>query len=519
MDENRRKMPFNKTIQFLTKLAVFATPIGLFIVFFMPRAGGQAVWVAIYALVLGLLSISFGCYQVGVYRLRTLVWSFCAALFFTNAVAVLQIWLIFNRLMLTRMTLLLLAQCAATMVMYILANAVYFAISPPRRMLAVCRGTRGEIKMIRRFAENRDRFILTEILSSSMGETVIKQAIDNVPAVLLGEIDKQLRDSLTSYCFENNKRLFVVPNMEDVMMHEAHLTQIGDSMVFMCKNRGMTYEQAVVKRALDLVASAVGMVLLSPILILTAILVKTTSAGPVFYKQTRVTKDGREFTLYKFRSMVKDAEKDGKPVLSCSNDARVTPVGRIIRRLRIDELPQLYNILIGDMSLVGPRPERPEIMAQFIANMPSFSYRLKVKAGLTGYAQVFGRYNTPFEDKVKMDVYYIAHYSLTLDLQLILSTVRILFMKDSTQGVDENEPPVPIAFPGAGRIDIVHRQQALRRGQSSLRTRAGVRAKASREPYVYSISEKRPTSIRRHQRAVIQEARHLYSNGDVPHQV
>ncbi len=503
MDENRRKTPFHKTIMFVTKMAVFSVPIWFFIAFLMPKGGGQAVWCAIYALVLGLLSVSFGCYQIGVYRLRTMLWSFCAALFFTNAVAVLQIWLIFDVLMPGRFALLWLVQCVASMGMYVFANAVYFSISPPRRLLAICHGTRAEIKMIQRFAENKQRFVLSEILSSSMGETAIKNAIDGVPAVLLGDIDKQLRDGLTSYCFENNKRLFIVPNLQDVLLHEAHLTQISDSMVFMCKNRGMTSEQAIVKRTLDIFTSAFGLIVLSPLLILTALMIKCTSKGSIFYRQTRVTKDGIEFTLYKFRSMVKDAEKDGKAVLACRHDERITPVGRVIRRLRIDELPQLWNILKGDMSVVGPRPERPEIMDQFIDNMPSFRYRLKVKAGLTGYAQVFGRYNTPFEEKVKMDVYYIAHYSLMLDMQLILSTARILFMRDSTQGIEEVIPPT------------VPQPTGKRRRYSRIKTNTQAGAKTTPDSMVYATSGRHAQNSRRHNKILLEQAYDAYDSDDI----
>ncbi len=457
------------------------------------------MWCAIYALVLGLLSVSFGCYQIGVYRLRTLLWSFCAAMFFANLVAALQIWLIYDILLIWRFILLWTIQCLASSVVYVFANAVYFSISPPRRLLAICCGTQSEIKMIQRFAQDRQRFVLSEIISVSMGEDAIKAAIDTVPAVLLGDIDKQLRDRLTDYCFENNKRLLVIPDLQDVMMHEAHLTQISDSMVFMCKNRGMTYEQTVIKRVSDILLSTFGLLILSPFLLITALLIKLTSEGPVLYRQKRITKDGREFTLFKFRSMVRDAEKDGKAILAIQNDARITSIGKIIRRLRIDELPQLWNILKGDMSVVGPRPERPEIMERYIDSMPAFRYRLKVKAGLTGYAQVFGRYNTPFEEKVKMDVYYIARYSLLLDMQLILSTIRILFMKDSTQGFEEDDTPA------------IKQEQQQRRCMNP-RIRSAANANAPNGPAAYTIVGRRTSTVRRRQKTFLDGLNKTYRN-------
>lgn len=178
--------------------------------------------------------------------------------------------------------------------------------------------------------------------------------------------------------------------------------------------------------------------ILSPIFLITAIAIKVTDNGPVFYKQIRLTKDGKEFGILKFRSMRVDAEKDGVARLSSGeNDDRITPVGKIIRACRVDELPQLINILKGDLSIVGPRPERPEIAAQYCEEMPEFSLRLQAKAGLTGYAQVYGKYNTTPYDKLTMDLMYIAHPSIVEDLKIMFATVKILFMPESTEGVAE----------------------------------------------------------------------------------
>ena len=167
----------------------------------------------------------------------------------------------------------------------------------------------------------------------------------------------------------------------------------------------------------------------------TALAIKLQDGGPAVYKQKRLTIEGRKFYVYKFRSMRVDAEKDGVARLACDGDSRVTPVGQFIRKVRLDELPQLFNILKGDMSIVGPRPERPEIARQYEAEIPEFRYRLRVKAGLTGYAQIFGKYNTTPYDKLKLDLHYIQNYSLMLDVKLIIQTVKILFMRESTEGI------------------------------------------------------------------------------------
>lgn len=199
-------------------------------------------------------------------------------------------------------------------------------------------------------------------------------------------------------------------------------------------------EYLFVKRLLDIVISAIALVILSPIFLVTAIAIKATDHGPVFYKQIRLTKDGKKFGILKFRSMRVDAEKDGVARLSSGeNDDRITPVGKIIRACRVDELPQLINILKGDLSIVGPRPERPEIAAQYCEEMPEFSLRLQAKAGLTGYAQVYGKYNTTPYDKLTMDLMYIAHPSIVEDLKIMFATVKILFMPESTEGVSEGQ--------------------------------------------------------------------------------
>ena len=190
----------------------------------------------------------------------------------------------------------------------------------------------------------------------------------------------------------------------------------------------------------DIVLSLIALVLFSPIMLATAICIKAEDHGPIIYKQRRLTKDGKEFDIYKFRSMRTDAEKDGIARLSSGDeDDRITKVGHFIRRVRIDEMPQLYNILKGDLAIVGPRAERPELAAEYEKELPEFGLRLQVKAGLTGYAQVYGKYNTTPYDKLLMDLMYIANANILEDIRIIFATVKILFMAESTEGVGEEQ--------------------------------------------------------------------------------
>ena len=223
-----------------------------------------------------------------------------------------------------------------------------------------------------------------------------------------------------------------------------------DTPLLLFRNRGLTVEQQAFKRMFDIICSLVMLVILSPVMLVISLLVKGYDRGPVFYKQERLTQDGKVFLVYKFRSMRADSEKAGAR-LAMKNDDRITPVGRVLRNIHFDELPQLFNIIKGDMSLVGPRPERPEIAAEYEKEIPEFSYRLKVKAGLTGYAQVYGKYNTTPYDKLKLDLTYIENYSFFLDLQLIATTVKILFQKENTEGVEQWQVTAATKETDAGR--------------------------------------------------------------------
>jgi lipopolysaccharide/colanic/teichoic acid biosynthesis glycosyltransferase len=230
-----------------------------------------------------------------------------------------------------------------------------------------------------------------------------------------------------------------MPKITDVILFGAEELHLFDTPILLTREYSLTLEQRFAKRLVDIVCSSILLIIASPIMLITAIVIKAYDGGPVLYKQIRCTKDCREFEIMKFRSMRTDAEKDGVARLAQKNDDRITPIGKFIRKVRIDELPQLINILRGDMSFIGPRPERPQIIEQYMEVMPEFAYRMKVKAGLAGYAQVYGKYNTTPYDKLKLDLIYIENYSLWMDIQLMLLTLKILFWPDSTEGVESEQ--------------------------------------------------------------------------------
>ena len=227
-----------------------------------------------------------------------------------------------------------------------------------------------------------------------------------------------------------------------------------DTPLLLSRNEDLKIEQVFGKRVVDIIFSVLGLIVSSPFFLVIAFLIKATDGGPVFYKQLRLTKGRQEFMIYKFRTMIQDAEKDGHARLASEKDDRILPVGRFLRATRLDELPQLINILKGEMSVVGPRPERPELAEEIEKELPEFAYRLKVKAGLTGYAQIYGKYNTTSYDKLKLDLTYIRNYSFFLDLKLMIMTPKIMLMKESTEGVMENDERLEQQEAAAARMDI-----------------------------------------------------------------
>ena len=253
-------------------------------------------------------------------------------------------------------------------------------------------------------------------------------------AVMLNDIPAEKKNDILKYCFQIDKRVYFIPKIADIIIKSSQELNIFDTPLYMCRNEGILNVQLLIKRLFDIVSSSLALIVLSPLLLITALAIKLNDRGPVFYQQERCTIGGKRFMILKFRSMIVDAEKDGRTHPAGEHDDRITKVGKVIRATRIDELPQLINILKGDMSVVGPRPERVEHVRIYTEVIPEFQLRNKIKGGLTGFAQVYGKYNTTALDKLKMDLVYITKFSLLLDFQIILETLKTLLRKESTEG-------------------------------------------------------------------------------------
>lgn len=288
----------------------------------------------------------------------------------------------------------------------------------------------GLVEKIETFLRN-EKIEKKLILNLTQEKIIMRRLKDMDEIYLSADIPPEFKAEIIKRCMGGKQVIYVVPHLFEISLINSKIMQLDDTPAFMIEKLGLRAEQAFVKRAFDLFFSFLGLIAISPLVLIFAMLIKLTSKGPAFYCQERITKGNKSFNVIKFRTMYTDAEDITGPTLSEENDPRVTPIGRFLRRTRIDELPQLINVLKGEMSLVGPRPERPFFVEQFIHEMPEYSHRFVVKAGITGYAQIFGNYSTAPEDKLRYDLMYIRNYSLLLDIKLIFNTLRVLFTPGS----------------------------------------------------------------------------------------
>ena len=398
---------------------------------------GNFVVIGQYALMIFLFYRIYGGFKVGYLRVFEVLYSQILSVLCVNMITYLQLSLI-GRWKFTRHILPLVYMTGIDLVIVIawviFMRMIYERIYPPRNMLLIY-GTHNPKDLIQKISTREDKYNICEMVHLSWGEEKIKEKIAEYPAVILGDIPSHERNVFLKYCFEKNIRCYSIPKISDILLRNADSIHLFDTTLMLSRNRGLTVEQEFVKRVMDIVFSLVGLVIASPFMLVIAFLIKVYDGGPVFYKQNRLTKDGKVFQILKFRSMKVQSEKKGAR-LAMKDDDRITPVGKVLRQIHFDELPQIFNILKGDMSLVGPRPERPEIAQEYLKEIPEFNYRLKVKAGLTGYAQVYGKYNTTPYDKLKLDLTYIETYSVLQDIKLLMLTFKILFQKENTEGVE-----------------------------------------------------------------------------------
>ena len=310
-------------------------------------------------------------------------------------------------------------------------------VYPPRNMLLIY-GPYSPDSLIHKLEGREDRYLIRECVSYEEDFEVLKEKIRQYECVCITDLPPEERNMVLKFCFENDIRCYAVPKISDIMIMAAQDTHLFDTSMLLFRNKGLTLAQRAMKRIFDILVGLTVLAVFAIPMAIIAICIRLYDGGPAIYTQDRLTRGGKVFKIYKFRSMRVQKEGEGY-CMTRKNDDRITPIGKVIRALHLDELPQIFNILKGEMSIVGPRPETPKLAEEYKENIPEFDFRLKVKAGLTGFAQVYGKYNTTPYDKLKLDLTYIENYSFLLDLKLLVLTAEILFVKDNTEGIEGNQ--------------------------------------------------------------------------------
>lgn len=412
-----------------------------------PRANfylkGNALFFVVYSAILVLFMTIYGSFSVRKYRTRELVFAFGLSCFFTDVIAYFLMCMIAKAILPPKYVIFtLLAQCLIETGIFILARILADRLEPTTPALLIVTEKDAEENVRNKFDRRRTRYYIDRVVSADTPWDELCETMRSYGTIVLMPMEKELRRRIMDDCFWHGVEVLLKPDMQDIMVNCADTVIMSDVPLYAVHTGNHDRGYLAAKRVLDIVASVCGLVLCSPIFLGVAIAIKIQDGGPVFYRQKRLTLGGKPFYLTKFRSMVVNAESATGAVLAGKKDSRITKVGAFLRAARIDELPQLLNILSGDMTLVGPRPERPEFYEKYCAEYPEFAYRLRAKAGLTGYAQLYGKYNTTFADKALLDMYYIQKASFLWDLQLIFYTLKIIFVKESTEGV-ETKPAEP----------------------------------------------------------------------------
>lgn len=399
---------------------------------------GNYIVIGIYAVICLFFNKIYSGFGIGYQRVFELVYSQVLGILCTNALTYLQLALIGRWKFMTNLAPILamtVVDIVVTVLWVLFTRRCYTKWYPARKMLLVY-GEYSPDNLVRKIASREDKYAIEEAVSIDCDIEEIEQKILKYQNVIMTDIPADLRNRILKFCFRHDIRCYCVPKISDIMIQQAETFHLFDTTLLVFRNIGLTIEQQVAKRLFDMVFALILSVVTLPFMALIAICIKLYDGGPVFFTQDRLTQDGKVFKVIKFRSMSVQQENT-QYTLTRKNDSRVTPVGKILRAIHMDELPQIYNILKGDMSFVGPRPECPKLAEEYSQIVPQFDFRLKVKAGLTGYAQVYGKYNTTPYDKLKLDLAYIEKYSFFLDIKLILLTIKILFQKSNTEGIED----------------------------------------------------------------------------------
>ena len=444
-----RKEQYKRILKFGSAAVILLIEVGLYWLLWQlylnniieERFWRRGIWLlsALYGVLLVFFLQTYGGLKIGYLKRGNIIYSHILSLFIVNTIGYFILALIDKRFHSpVSFILLTVVDGIIVFIWVFLFQWIYGVLFPPRRLLVVY-GVRPVFSIMEKIGARDDKYVIGGSISIDEGIDKIMEKAKEFEGIVVGDVPSHDRNLILKKCYDSSIRVYMIPKISDILVRSSTNLNLFDTPILLSKNEGLQIDQMVVKRFIDIAVSLIGIILTSPLFVMFGAAIHLADRGPIFYTQTRLTIDGKLFKIYKFRTMRVDAEKDGVARLAGEADNRITDVGKILRATRLDELPQLFNIIKGEMSLVGPRPERPEIAAEYMEDLPEFAMRLKMKAGLTGYAQVHGKYNTTPYDKLKLDLHYIRNYSLWMDLILIVLTPKVLFMKESTEGVGEGE--------------------------------------------------------------------------------
>ena len=444
-----RKEQYKRILKFGSAAVILLIEVGLYWLLWQlylnniieERFWRRGIWLlsALYGVLLVFFLQTYGGLKIGYLKRGNIIYSHILSLFIVNTIGYFILALIDKRFHSpVSFILLTVVDGIIVFIWVFLFQWIYGVLFPPRRLLVVY-GVRPVFSIMEKIGARDDKYVIGGSISIDEGIDKIMEKAKEFEGIVVGDVPSHERNLILKKCYDSSIRVYMIPKISDILVRSSTNLNLFDTPILLSKNEGLQIDQMVVKRFIDIVVSLIGIILTSPLFVMFGAAIHLADRGPIFYTQTRLTIDGKLFKIYKFRTMRVDAEKDGVARLAGEADDRITDVGKILRATRLDELPQLFNIIKGEMSLVGPRPERPEIAAEYMEDLPEFAMRLKMKAGLTGYAQVHGKYTTTPYDKLKLDLHYIRNYSLWMDLILIVLTPKVLFMKEYTEGAGEGE--------------------------------------------------------------------------------
>ncbi len=435
---------FFHSIVFFIKMILYAATLATFFLLFAidnPEIIGlsrtAAVTLSTYAIMLFLLSFMYGGYDAGERRWGQVALSVSLSVIFTDLITYFELTIMktneannttFKLENFGILFLVFAVQILLILLMSYAGEKFYFWINPKEKCLVVTSHDTDAKRIAYAFSTHQKRYEITAIVP--FDDPDLEDHMVGNDTIVLYELPVEERTHIVDFCYQNLKNIYFNPHIADILEQNSRPVIMDDISLFTTRYHMITFEERLVKRLMDTVISLAALIITSPILLVAAICIKKNDGGKVFFRQKRATVHGRVFEIIKFRTMRENVANFS----STEGDERITKVGRILRKYRIDELPQFVNILKGDMSLVGPRPEMLENVEDYEKDLPEFRYRLRMKAGLTGYAQIYGKYNTSSRDKLMLDLMYIENYSLIRDIQLLFQTVLVLFKaEDSTE--------------------------------------------------------------------------------------